>query len=268
MDIGKTSIINASPGNTGNNRAFVLNFQNNGSTTIAAQAIPYNDSVTISKAAYALNADTPNTAKSNKTTDETTLQKNRTLEQNDNTKSQTQLSEDDLKQVNALKKRDSEVRRHEAAHLAAAGKYATGGASYEYKRGPDGKNYAAGGEVSIDTSPIAGDPQATIQKAQQIKAAAQAPANPSSQDRQVAASAAQMEAKARQEVSDLTPNHSVSAKADSENKETAEVATAESLQESATNKQTNNTPAASAYSAIDALSSTQNKSHSAIQLTA
>lgn len=123
----------------------------------------------------------------------------------DNAKSQhasghQKLSEDDLKQVQELKQRDQEVRTHEAAHLAAAGKYATGGPSFEYKRGPDGRNYAVGGEVSIDTSAIPNDPQATIQKARQIKAAAHAPANPSAQDRQVAASAAQMEAKARQEI--------------------------------------------------------------------
>ena len=38
-----------------------------------------------------------------------------------------------------------------------------GGASYEYDNGPDGKRYAVGGEVSIDTSTVSGDPQATIQ---------------------------------------------------------------------------------------------------------
>lgn len=94
--------------------------------------------------------------------------------------------------VSQLKARDSEVRAHEAAHLAAGGAYVTGGASFSYQTGPDGKRYAIGGEVGIDTSPIANDPEATIQKAQQIQRAALAPASPSSQDYRVAAAAMQM----------------------------------------------------------------------------
>ena len=54
--------------------------------------------------------------------------------------------------------------------------------------------------MSIDTSPVGGDPEATIRKAQQVRAAANAPANPSSQDRQVAAQAGQMEQAARVEL--------------------------------------------------------------------
>jgi hypothetical protein len=54
--------------------------------------------------------------------------------------------------------------------------------------------------VNIDTSSVSGDPQATIQKAQMIRAAALAPANPSAQDRAVATQANRMEAKARQEL--------------------------------------------------------------------
>jgi len=110
------------------------------------------------------------------------------------------LDDVELKKVEGLKKRDTEVRAHEASHLAAAGKHATGGASFEYERGPDGRSYAVSGEVRIDTSPVANDPAATLQKAQQIQAAAQAPANPSAQDRQVAASAAAMAADARAEL--------------------------------------------------------------------
>ena len=58
----------------------------------------------------------------------------------------------------------------------------------------------SGGEVSIDTSPIPGDPEATIAKAQQIRRAANAPAEPSPQDRRVAAEASLMEADARAEL--------------------------------------------------------------------
>ena len=111
------------------------------------------------------------------------------------------LDEAELKKVSELKRRDTEVRAHEAAHLAAAGKYATGGASFDYKRGPDGKSYAVGGEVGIDTSPVPNDPKATLRKAQQIQAAAHAPANPSAQDRQVAAQASAMASQARAEIS-------------------------------------------------------------------
>ncbi len=57
-----------------------------------------------------------------------------------------------------------------------------------------------GGEVSIDSSPVPGDPEATARKAQTIKRAALAPREPSGQDRQVAAQAAQLEAQARQQI--------------------------------------------------------------------
>jgi hypothetical protein len=73
--------------------------------------------------------------------------------------------------------------------------------SYSYQRGPDGAQYAIGGEVSIDTSKVAGDPNATLQKAQQIQAAALAPTQPSSQDRTVAARAAKMAIEAKAEIS-------------------------------------------------------------------
>lgn len=111
-----------------------------------------------------------------------------------------ELTEEEKQQVEKLKRRDQEVRRHEAAHKAAAGRFAVGGPKFEYKRGPDGRQYAAGGEVSIDTSAVEGDPSATIRKMQQVRRAATAPADPSSQDRQVAAEAGRIEAQARAEL--------------------------------------------------------------------
>ena len=95
---------------------------------------------------------------------------------------------------------DRRVRAHEQAHLAAAGGYARGAPTYSYVTGPDGKLYAVGGEVSIDSSHVPGNPEATIEKARVVEAAASAPADPSSQDRQVAAAAAQMETNARLEL--------------------------------------------------------------------
>ena len=87
-----------------------------------------------------------------------------------------------------LKARDREVRSHENAHRAAGGDLVRGG-SYDYQQGPDGKRYAVGGEVQIDTSPVAGDPEATAEKMGRVIRAALAPAEPSSTDLAVAAQA-------------------------------------------------------------------------------
>lgn len=105
----------------------------------------------------------------------------------------------EAQEIRELQARDEEVRAHEAAHAAAGGAYA-GAPSYTYERGPDGRSYATGGEVGIDISPIPGDPQATLQKAQQVRTAALAPAQPSAQDMRVAQKAAAMAAKARQQL--------------------------------------------------------------------
>lgn len=120
--------------------------------------------------------------------------------QSKSTTNTSELSEADLKVIRELKQRDTEVRAHEAAHLAAAGSIATGGATFDYQQGPDGVRYAIGGEVNIDTSPISGDPAATIRKAETIRRAAMAPAEPSGQDLQVAASASAMAAQAQAEL--------------------------------------------------------------------
>ncbi len=108
------------------------------------------------------------------------------------TKARSGLTEAEQQQVEDLKKRDAEVRRHEQAHVAAAAGHARGGPKFEYENGPDGKAYAVSGHVSIDTSPIPGNPQATYQKAQAVQRAALAPGNPSGADRSVAAQAASM----------------------------------------------------------------------------
>lgn len=111
-----------------------------------------------------------------------------------------ELSEADLKVVRELKQRDTEVRAHEAAHMAAAGGIATGGATFGYQQGPDGVRYAVSGEVNIDTSPVSGDPAATLRKADTIRRAALAPAEPSGPDMRVAASATAMAARAQVEL--------------------------------------------------------------------
>ena len=111
-----------------------------------------------------------------------------------------ELTPEEEQQVDELKQRDREVRTHEQAHLAAAGPHALGGPTYDFQNGPDGRSYAVGGEVQIDTSPVEGDPEATIRKAQTIRAASLSPAEPSAQDRAVAAAATQMEAHAQREL--------------------------------------------------------------------
>ena len=108
--------------------------------------------------------------------------------------------EDQQAVIAKLRARDQEVRAHEQAHAAAAGGLATGGATFTFQQGPDGRQYAVGGEVTIDTTPVPGDPDATIRKARQIRAAALAPIEPSAQDRAVAASASTLEAQAKQEL--------------------------------------------------------------------
>lgn len=108
-----------------------------------------------------------------------------------------ELSPEAEQQLKELKQRDAEVRAHERAHMAAAGQHAVGGAQYTYQAGPDGRRYAIGGHVNIDTSSVPDDPEASEEKAQQVRRAALAPGDPSAQDMQVAAQAAQMEAEAR-----------------------------------------------------------------------
>jgi hypothetical protein len=107
-----------------------------------------------------------------------------------------ELTVEEQNQAEKLKKIEQEVKAHERAHMAAGSGLVMGGASYVYQRGPDGKMYAVGGEVKIDTS-RENDPEATIRKMQNVRRAALAPAQPSATDRSVAAQASQIEAQAR-----------------------------------------------------------------------
>lgn len=115
---------------------------------------------------------------------------------------QQRQQEVDQETIRKLAARDREVRNHERAHSAIGGQFA-GAASYTFKRGPDGVSYAVGGEVPISVGAVAGNPEATIRKAQQVQRAALAPADPSSADRQIAARAAQIAVQARSDVQQL-----------------------------------------------------------------
>jgi len=111
---------------------------------------------------------------------------------------QQQMLQEEQRIIRELASRDREVRAHEAAHAAVGGKYA-GAPTFSFQRGPDGVLYAVGGEVSISL-PQGGDPQARLTAAEQVRRAALAPAEPSAQDRRVAASATQAAAAARAEI--------------------------------------------------------------------
>ncbi|MBI1390040.1 MAG: hypothetical protein GC154_16485 [bacterium] len=111
-----------------------------------------------------------------------------------------ELSDADKQKVEKLEKRDQHVRNHEQQHKAQAGAYG-GSIQYDYEVGPDGRTYAVGGEVNVDTSREA-TPEETIAKAQKLKRSADAPSDPSSADRSVASKAQRMEAEARRELND------------------------------------------------------------------
>ena len=117
------------------------------------------------------------------------------------------LSPEGSAQVAKLKARDAAVRAHEEAHIAAGGSVVKGGASFTYLEGPDGRSYAVGGEVSVDTAPVPDNPSATIAKANAIRAAALAPADPSPQDLSVASEALLMAADAAFELAQSQPTN-------------------------------------------------------------
>jgi len=112
---------------------------------------------------------------------------------------QKQQEKQDAAEIEQLKARDQEVRVHEQAHASTGGQYA-GAPQYEYTTGPDNKRYVTDGEVSIDVSEEK-TPEETLKKMEQVRAAALAPAEPSSQDLKVAAEASQKATEARSEIS-------------------------------------------------------------------
>lgn len=123
--------------------------------------------------------------------------KNNQEENSSATKDLTQLSNEEKAQLAELKAVDSRVKAHEAAHQS--GPAASGGASYTYKKGPDGVMYAVGGEVPVRIE-TGSTPQESITKLQGVIATALAPADPSPQDISIASKARVMMMKAQQEL--------------------------------------------------------------------
>lgn len=93
---------------------------------------------------------------------------------------------------------EKKVLAHEQAHMSAGGDLA-GSASYSYTVGPDGKRYISGGEVPI-SMPASDDKEQMLKDLEQVKKAALAPAEPSSQDQKVAAEASAKQMKLRGEI--------------------------------------------------------------------
>lgn len=110
----------------------------------------------------------------------------------------TELTEEEEKIVRELQQTDQEVRAHEQAHKTVGGPYA-GAIQYQTTTGPDGREYAIGGSVQIDVSPVPNNPEATVRKMDVVIRAALAPAEPSSEDFAVARAAQQARIVAQRE---------------------------------------------------------------------
>ena len=121
--------------------------------------------------------------------------------QDNNSREQRQQQREDEQLLEELAARDREVRAHEQAHASVGGQYA-GSPSFTFQRGPDGVNYAVGGEVPISLPQGSGDPRQTLAAAEQVRRAALAPADPSAQDRRVAAAAANIAREAQSQVAE------------------------------------------------------------------
>jgi len=112
---------------------------------------------------------------------------------------QSDLTSEEQTEVRELAQRDQQVRAHEQAQKSVGGAYA-GSVNLDLERGPDGRSYAIAGDVSIDASPVSGDPEATLHKMETVRRAALAPSDPSGADRHVASHAQSTAAHARAEL--------------------------------------------------------------------
>ena len=184
----------------------------------------------------------------NSSGDKTSSTKNNTQNNDKNAgqKNIGELSREEQRIVSELQAADTNVRAHEAAHMAAGGGL-TSPASYTYERGPDNKMYAVAGEVGISTGE-GNTPQESLNKAQTIRRAALAPADPSPQDLKVAAQAASMEMSARVQImqekmaqNSQNTNNSNETSAENSNVNSAENSTENSTENSAGNSAVNST---------------------------
>lgn len=88
--------------------------------------------------------------------------------------------------LSRYKESDAQIRQHEQAH-AAASPYAST-PDYSYSVGPDGKLYATGGEVRVDTS-MPKDKEAAAHKLDELDQLSSAPNDLSAADAQISRTA-------------------------------------------------------------------------------
>jgi len=92
--------------------------------------------------------------------------------------------DDDFARVlEKFKNKDAEIRTHEQVHASIG--HTTAPISYSYQQGPDGKMYAVGGSVRLETS-MPDDPKAAAFKLDMLQKAASAPSNTSGADNAIA----------------------------------------------------------------------------------
>lgn len=151
----------------------------------------------------------------------------------------TKLTPDQEQEVAKLKARDAEVRTHEQAHMSAAAGISVSAPSYDYQMGPDGKKYAVGGEVSVSFEQ-GNDPEENIRKAEIMKSAALAPAQPSGQDRAAAQDADKIIAEQEKKLADQKKEDT--AETDKSQNQTGETNTTEMPKNTSNNSNTVTNP--------------------------
>lgn len=109
------------------------------------------------------------------------------FEKNDSVNRYSNYDEKDYERVlNRFKSSDSEVKNHEQLHASLG--TTTTPIRYDYQMGPDGKLYAIGGSVRLDTS-IPKDEEAAMQKLDELQKASSAPEGLSRADGSIAQAA-------------------------------------------------------------------------------
>ena len=96
--------------------------------------------------------------------------------------------------------RSDNVRRRVWQQALVAGPLVKGQPNYDYMIAADEKMYVRSASVSIDNSPVSGDPEATIQKARKVRNAYMGVAMPNTADYKAASSAVTMGINARREL--------------------------------------------------------------------
>ena len=91
---------------------------------------------------------------------------------------------DFAKVLEKFKQTDTNIRSHEQIHASIG--HTTAPIAYTYQEGPDGKMYAVGGSVRLDTS-IPNDPKAAAFKLDMLQKAASGPTDSSAADNTIAA---------------------------------------------------------------------------------